>query len=144
MEITSVNIEDLPGPQSLLAQQMAQFNDSYRRNKDIKAAVEMYDEEANGPRFQTPIYCSALGGVYPAAQALRFRVWHKGTDPENPGSSQCQEFATLQDALTGRIDIIESGYQYVDLPIGVCWDNAMGCFAEFQITEVVQNLEQKN
>ena len=139
----SIDATDWTGPQTILLDRMIEFNKVYKGGEgSVQSAVEAYDEDKEGDRFEIPCY-NATTAPQPRENILRYRVWHKSTDPEDPGSSQYREYVTLHEALVGRNDLIEFGYLSVDAPIGVCWDNALGCFSECQVLELVKLLKHE-
>lgn len=135
--IRNIDGNKLTAPQSWLLMLMVRFNDIYGGNsKKISQAIKEYDEESWGPRFAIPCL-TAVTGIQPAEHALKFRIWHKSKDPDNPGDSQYHEYASVEEALSGYHDLLSEGYRNVDWPIGVGWDNAIGCFSEFQVQELL-------
>ena len=143
-QLTTIDIEYFTGPQTSIVRKMVRFSKLYDNGEgNIQEAIEAYDEEHYGPRFEIPAYCGTTG-PQPMRNILRFRVWHKSADPENPGSSRFEEFSTLGEALEGRADLIEGGYQRIDPPVGVCWDNAIGSFTECCIAEMMDMYPSKD
>lgn len=134
-DFTSLDLSDLPPAQQMIVTAMLRFQNIYQGDpKKIQEAFAAYDEEYAGPRFDLPLFNASIG-PQPFENILRYRVWHKSKDPENPGSSECVTFMSLEESLMGREMLIKEGYLRVDPPIGVCWDNAVGGFAECRIKE---------
>ena len=142
-----IDTEQFSGPQTMILNQIKRFCKIYAGDDDkVDKAIEAYEKEAplHDSRFSIPVYCASLGSARPMSDAIRSRVWHKSMTTQDPGESRCQEFHTIREALMGRVNAIAEGYLGVSTVIGVGWDNAMGCFSEFQIKELVALYPEKD
>lgn len=98
----------------------------------FKEAFESYAESVWGPRFDLPMLCHQ-GKTQPAENCLRFRMWYKPVKNGHVGSSECVETRTIEEAYAAQLQLREKGFRVEDRPLGVVWDNAIGCFVEVPV-----------
>lgn len=125
------------GPQLLIRRTQKRFLDQCEgeiTDKNFTSVMESYDEAEFGPRFELPMLNYMRNTPLSYKDCLRFRIWFK---PPNGGDSRCSEHLSIKGAQEKQIELEGKGYRVEPVIIGVFWDNAVGCFGECQVKELV-------